>query len=126
MPTTDKPNGQQQQADPHRTWLAQWLTAVFAGLAFAAAAIYAGIASQQLTQMKTSVDQQTAATVAAKDAVKAADASNAITQKQIAESTKEFGDSQRARLVFGNEKGVSVELKDFGQATQIVVYLKEK
>jgi hypothetical protein len=58
--------GYDQQSDPKRVWLAQWLTAIFAGLAFAAAAIYAYLAYRQVIAMNNSVIQQTKATQAAK------------------------------------------------------------
>jgi len=47
-----------------------------------------------------------------------------IMQSQLTESAEEFVSTHRARVVFGDEKGVTMELVDIGNATRIAVHLR--
>jgi hypothetical protein len=44
--------------------------------------------------------------------------------RALTETQTEFRASQRARIVLGNELGIPMEIKDFGDKTKIVVYLR--
>jgi len=44
--------------------------------------------------------------------------------QQWRESDREFRTTQRAQMVLGNERGVLMELKDFGDKTKLVIYMR--
>jgi len=47
-------------------------------------------------------------------------------QNQLTEAAKEFVSTHRARIVFGDEKGVTMELVDIGNTTRIAVHLRNE
>lgn len=89
--------GQKQQHRDNR--ISRWIT----GAAVAGAWIYAAIALFQWCTMQSQTS---------------------IFQSELSETQKEFRASARARMIIGNEKGVPVELQDFGNKTQIVMHLR--